>query len=689
MEQTGTSLKRLLQPKSIAVFGGGWAENVISQLRKTGYQGNIWPVHPNKAEVQGLPCYRSVADLPSAPDASFIGVNRTITPQILSELNAADAGGAICFASGFAETAAEEAEGTKLQSALLDAAGDMPFLGPNCYGYLNYLDTVCLWPDQHGGAAVESGVAIIMQSSNIAISLTMQQRSCPIAYMIAAGNQAAVSQAEIALELLDDPRVTAIGMHIEGFVDVPSWHRLALAAKAAGKPIVALKMGKSEQAIEATSSHTASLAGEDAGADALLKRFGIARVSSLTAFLETLNLLHHKGAIRASKLVSLSCSGGEASLVADAAYALPLSFPELTQNQKQRLEASLGGLVHLSNPLDYQTYIWGDIPVMRDVFSAALDGDSEFGFLVFDPPREDRCDAESWEPALDAFLQAAAAIGKPSAVIATIPELMNETWAARISAGGVVPMGGVEDSLEALAASDFIAKAWLKGLSKIPPEQSTLATASHQIDEAQAKEMLREAGLPVPLGRLARTSEDAAQQATEIGFPVVLKGLGFAHKTEAGAVQVNLKDADKVQTAAEQMPDAKGFLVEEMVDEVIAELLIGIVADPAHGLLLTIGAGGVLTEILADTQSRILPVTETDVKDALNELRLAPVLSGYRGKASTDLDRLAADITKISEFALAHKDRLVELEINPFMIQATGGKIADCLLMFKTEENEI
>jgi len=242
---TDNGLKRLFQPKSIAVFGGGWAENVISQLQKSGYDGEIWPVHPKKSEALGLTCYQSVADLPSAPDASFIGVNRAITPQILSELKDAGAGGAICFASGFAETAAEEAEGTKLQSALLDAAGDMPFLGPNCYGLLNYLDNVCLWPDQHGGAIQTSGVAIIMQSSNIAISLTMQKRSCPIAYMVAAGNQAAVSQAEIALELLDDPRVTAIGVHIEGFVDVDGWHRLAHAAKAAGKPIVALKDRKS------------------------------------------------------------------------------------------------------------------------------------------------------------------------------------------------------------------------------------------------------------------------------------------------------------------------------------------------------------------------------------------------------------------------------------------------------------
>ena len=683
------SLKRLFQPQSIAVFGGAWAENVIIQLKRSGFSGDIWPVHPKKSEVAGLSCYRSVADLPNAPDASFIGVNRALTPQILAELRAVGAGGAICFASGFAETAAEEASGRELQSALIDAAGDMPVLGPNCYGFINYLDDVCLWPDQHGGKPIESGVAIIMQSSNIAISLTMQKRSCPIAYMVTAGNQASVSQADIAMALLDDPRVSAIGMHIEGFVDVDSWHRLAHAAKAAGKPIIALKMGKSEQAIEATQSHTASLAGSDAGAEALLKRFGIARLSTVTAFLETLKFLHHGGIGVGAKLVSLSCSGGEASLVADAAMPLPLSFPPLTSGQKDRLKAALGALVHLSNPLDYQTYIWGDAQVMQDVFTAALDGEADLGFLIFDPPREDRCDASSWRPALDAFLVAARTVGKPAAVIATIPELMTEDWADHITASGVVPMGGLEDAFAAFAAADFISRCWNAGLN--PEVPIAVPTVSHSIliNEAEAKDWLRQSGLPVPIGKIASNPDLAAAAADQIGYPVVLKGLGFAHKTDAGAICLNLKDSASVARAAHSMGGSQGYLVEQMVGEVIAELLIGVVVDPAHGMVLTLGAGGVMTEILQDTQSLILPTKVSDIKTALSALQIAPILQGYRGKTGTDIENLARNIHDIADFAVAHSGKLTELEINPYMVQASAGIIADCLLMITKEETEL
>ena len=175
-------LDRLLRPRSIAVIGGGfWCANVIEQCRKVGFQGEIWPVHPSKPEVGGLPAYPSIEDLPSDPDASFVGVNRKVTIEAVAALAAVGAGGAICFASGFREANAELHDGEALEQALLDAAGEMPIIGPNCYGFLNLLDGAALWPDQHGANRCDSGVAIITQSSNIAINLTMQKRGLPVA----------------------------------------------------------------------------------------------------------------------------------------------------------------------------------------------------------------------------------------------------------------------------------------------------------------------------------------------------------------------------------------------------------------------------------------------------------------------------------------------------------------------------
>ena len=236
-----TRLDRLLRPKSIAVLGAGWALNVIEQCRKMGFAGPVWPVHPTKAEIGGLRAYVSLADLPGVPDAVFIGVNRFLTVDVVRELAAMGAGGAICFASGWTEAGEPE-----LQAQLVAAAGGMPILGPNCYGVINYLDGALLWPDQHGGVRVDRGVALVSQSSNIVINMGMQKRALPVAYVACLGNAAVVGLAELAGALLADPRVTAIGLYIEGIDDAAAFAALAETARAAGKGVVCIKSGKTE-----------------------------------------------------------------------------------------------------------------------------------------------------------------------------------------------------------------------------------------------------------------------------------------------------------------------------------------------------------------------------------------------------------------------------------------------------------
>ena len=299
-------LSRLLRPKSIAVFGGGWSVNVIRQCERMGYAGAIWPVHPKLTEMAGLPCYASVADLPGAPDASFIGVNRHATVEVVRDLAARGAGGAVCFASGFREVA----DGAELQDHLVEAAGAMPILGPNCYGFINYVEGALLWPDQHGGRRVERGVAIIAQSSNIAINLTMQRRGLPLAYVMTVGNQAQTGLAQMIEALLDDPAVTAIGLYIEGLGDIPALETALRRAREKRVPVVALKSGRSETARAMTLSHTASLAGADTLVSAFLSQMNVARVDSLDEMVETLKLLHTAGPSPDFTLGSLSCSGG-------------------------------------------------------------------------------------------------------------------------------------------------------------------------------------------------------------------------------------------------------------------------------------------------------------------------------------------------------------------------------------------
>ena len=661
-------LSRLLQAKSIAVIGGGtWCSQVILQAQKMGFDGDIWPVHPTKREVNGIPAFPSVEDLPHAPDAAFVGVNRQATVGVVAALSALGCGGAVCFASGFSEAQAEDDAASNLQDALISAAGDMPILGPNCYGFINALDNTLLWPDQHGCTTVESGVAILTQSSNISINLTMQTRQLPIAYMITCGNMAQTSQAEIAMALLDDPRVTAIGLHIEGFGNIPEWEQLAAAAHGKGVPIVAIKVGKSEQARAATVSHTASLAGSDAGATALLERLGIARVSTLPTFLETLKLLHCYGPLPNGNIASISCSGGEASLVADMAEGMDLRFPDLIDQQLNTLREALGPMVALSNPLDYHTYIWRDRAAMTKAWSGMTGGDIAMTLSVVDYPRTDPTD---WIDATQAAIAVRKQTGQGFAVVATLPELMPEDTAHELMDADVVPFMGLQEALEAVEAASRIKPPLTDALLPVGPERE-----AELVREFDAKQALSAVGISVPKGHVTSASTPDTRKLTA---PLAIKGVGLAHKSEQGAVRLDVQPSD-IEEAAREIgtPDV---LIEEMVLGALAELIIGVVRDPAHGFVLTIGAGGVLTEILKDTVSFLIPTPRDRIDAGLSTLAIAPSLNGYRGKNAINRTALLDAIMAVQTYVEQNADCVSEVEINPLMCTADGAIAADALI---------
>ncbi|MDE4135009.1 acetate--CoA ligase family protein [Phaeobacter sp. QD34_3] len=671
-------LSRLLRPQMIAVFGGGdWCRLVIEQCQAMRFAGEIWPVHPKAEEIAELRAYASIADLPEAPDATFIGVNRHATVDIVGQLAARGAGGAVCFASGFLESQAEDADGADLQARLLEAAGEMPILGPNCYGFINYLDGALLWPDQHGGERMDRGVAIVTQSSNIAINLTMQQRGLPLAYVVTAGNQAQADISHIGTALLEDERVTALGLHIEGIKDLRAFEALAARARALGKPIVALKVGKSDQAQAATVSHTASVAGGDAGAAALLARLGIARIDDLPTFLETLKLLHVAGRLPSNRIASISCSGGEASLAADTAHGRDVTFPPLNPRQSENLRAALGPMVALANPLDYHTYIWRDVEAMTRAFAAMMDPSLAMTLLIVDFPRPDRCSAADWDCAIEATVAARQQTGANVGMVATLPELLPEDVAARLMAAGVVPFCGLSEAIKACEAASRPAAS-----STEPLLLPTPTVEPDLIPEAEAKRRLSDYRLRVPISHRARTPGAARACAADIGYPVVLKGEGLAHKSEAGAVVLNLQSGGEVSDAANQM-DARSFLVEEMITGTVAELLIGVVKDPAHGFVLTLAAGGTLTEILQDSASLLLPVSDAMIEQALASLRIDTVLEGYRGKPSADRAAILRAIRAVEAYVLDHAEGLEEIEINPLICTATDAIAADALMRRK------
>lgn len=669
-------LSRLLRPRSIAVIGGGaWCRSVIQQCRKIGFDGPIWPVHPKQDEIHGLGAYRSVSDLPEPPDAAFVGVNRLTTIGIVRELSALGAGGAVCFASGFGEAQANDSNAACLQRDLLAAAGEMALLGPNCYGFLNYLDRALLWPDQHGGRPLDSGVAILSQSSNIALNLTMQARGLPIAYVVTVGNQAQQSIARIGEEVLRDERVTALGLYVEGFGSLQDLTALADTAARLNKPVVALKLGRSKEARAATVSHTASLAGEDAGAQALMERLGIARVASLGEFLESLKLLHVHGRLKGNRIASLSCSGGEAGLVADAGHMKGVTFPVLGEDRKKTLASVLGPLVALANPLDYHTGIWRDLEAMTSTFAAMTGPDIDLTMVILDVPRADRCDPIDWDEALTAIEQAAGRSGAKLALVASLPETLPEAVAERMMSKGIAPLCGLEDALAAVrAAGAMLAEPCLE-----PPLVASAPAAVQTLSERESKEALSAFGIGLPRMMTAASPETAAANATSLGFPVVLKGEGIAHKSERAAVVVNLQDAASVEQAAMEMP-AESFLVESMVGNGVAELLVGVVHDEAHGYVLTLAAGGVLTEILGDRQSLLVPATREMVSRALARLNIAPLLQGFRGKPPADQQAIIDSVMALQDYVIANAGRIREVEVNPLICTPSTAIAVDALI---------
>ena len=628
-----------------------------------GFSGEVWPVHPTKPQIAGVKAYAGLADLPSPPDATFIGVNRQATVEVVADLAAMDAGGAVCFASGWAE--AGEAG---LQADLVLAAGDMPILGPNCYGVINYLDGALLWPDQHGGRRVERGVALLSQSSNIVINLTMQARALPVAYVACLGNAAQVGLADLAGALLADERVTALGLYIEGIDDAPAFAALAQAARVAGKGIVCIKAGKTEAAQAAAASHTAALAGGGAASSAFLRQAGVAEVATLPELIETLKIFHLHGPQIGPHLCSLSCSGGEAGLVADLAGPLGLSFRPPSETQRARLGEILGPIVSIANPLDYHTFIWGDGPRTTDVFTTMLAG-YDAGIFVIDPPRPDRCDPSSFEPALEAVEAAAKATGRPAFPVASLPENFDESLAEGLMARGIAPLMGLESALGALRAAQTP-----PGREGWRPWPSRSVRRTCLMDEASAKALLAANGVAVPKGVYAPDLGALVALVAKLRPPLALKGLGFAHKSENAAVRLGLLNLSNQAS----MPGATGYLAEEMVQGVVAELLVGCRRDPVYGASLTLGFGGVAAELLADTVTLICPVDTGEVEAALRRLRLFPLLDGYRGRARGDVTAVVAAVLRVQD-VLQTAD-LEEIEINPLMVLEQGVVAADAVI---------
>jgi len=534
----------------------------------------------------------------------------------------------------------------------------------------------------------------------------MSERSLPIAYMASVGNQAQLGFAELMDALLDEPRVTAIGLHLEGLRDVPAFARAAYKALQRGVPIVALKTGVSQIGAQLALSHTSSLVGSDALYDSLFERLGIVRVPTVSRFIETLKVAASGQHIGGQSLIALACSGGDAGLLADCAERYALSLPPLQQAQKNALKPVLPDYANITNPLDFTTAIWGDAAALEKMLDSALQSSADAALLVLDYPSEVSGERHMCDLLLALYCAALKRHGKPGFIACNLPEFLPQQAREALHAAGVAALQGLDDALAAwssLARYQAQRQRLLsEGEAELPPicptPLSPLARKAEEgavtLDEWQSKQALKAFGLPLPTGWLC-TPKTALHCVEVQDFPLVLKAVSrdLPHKTEAGGVVLNLKNPEELQTALSRMRQSLAekapqvvfdlVLLERMAAEPLAELIVGVKREESFGLALVIGSGGIWVELIKDSRSLLLPTTDTAIERALLSLRLASLLQGFRGRPKADMAALVAAIRAIADYACAHADDLLELDVNPLLVTAQGTVAVDALIRLR------
>ncbi len=686
------NFERLLNPRHIAFVGGADAIVAVGEARRRGFTGEYWAVNSKRNDLAGVPCYASIEYLPQAPDAVFMAIPAAAVIPAVEKLSAMGAGGIVCYTAGFKEAGDE---GARLEAALKDAVGDIALIGPNCYGVINYIDNSALWPFAHGGGSPGFGAAIITQSGMFSSDISMSQRSLPLTYMISAGNQAILGVEDFIEALCEKPEVRAIGVHIEGLRDVSRFERAALKALAHDTPIVALKSGSSAIGAALTVSHTGSLSGANELYRASFERTGVISVTNPAQFLETLKYLCAVEVPKGTRVAGFTCSGGGATMLADHAETICLTFPAFDDGTTCALRGVLPDIATVSNPLDYTTPIWGQPEFTSPVFARALErADIDVALLVQDYPAPGLDDSKVYyQNDATAFADAAAANGIPAVICATLPENMDLQTREHLIRIGVAPMQGIHEALNAIAAAGrwHQARARILKAQPLPLNPVPISGTCTLVDEAEGKAWLARAGLGIPQGRCSN-AQQAPDVAREIGFPVVLKMMGskLTHKTEAGAVALCLKDPDQVANAVAEMQakvaayDADAvtdrFLIEQMADPPLAEFIVGIRRDPQFGFAMTMGSGGILVELVGDAKTILLPTSQNDIHQALIGLKATKLLQGFRGKPVANIEGLSKAIFEFSEYVTKHSDIVCEVEINPLFIYEDRMQAVDVLL---------
>lgn len=690
---------RLLAPRTMAFIGGGQVEATLKTLRQQDYAGEVYVVNPRRNEIAGYKCLPSIADLPVSPDAVFLAVNADATITALHELSAMKAGGVVCYASGFSEIGAA---GFERNLAFVEAAGEMAVVGPNCYGLVNYVNHGTIWPALYPKLKSSRGAAVISQSGNVTGHLVSNGRSVPYSYLISAGNQAVLGFEDYIDYLIDDPNVTCLGLFMEGIRDVAAFSQAALRARAKRIPVIVCRSGRSELGAVMAASHTSALAGQNEYYEALFARLGVIETATVPQFLEMMKLASIAAPLEGERITVFSSSGGDNGLAADYCSFAGLQLPQPSQQQKEVIKPTLPDFGHVSNPLDFTAGYWGSEELLTPMFTTMLNGGYDAAMLVIDyspvgSPYKDKSAHQAMDRALAAAGKTA---GKPVFHASVNTESIPPEDAEALIAQRIVPLNGLHDAAQVVAKWANYCKMvgrdnWQgdnASTPKVPFAISALPLNGTTVNEAESKRRLSSYGLNVPKGEII-TLEKIRDLPETCAGPMVLKVLHdqLAHKTEVGGVVLNIRGRTDAIAAAERMVasvkrhdasiELTTFLMEPMQAAPLAELIVGVKRDPLFGLVLVIGAGGILVELLKDATPLLLPVSRADVGSALRGLKSFALLDGFRGQPKVNLEPVIDAIMAIAAYAGDHQNNLLELDVNPLMLGTDSVVAVDALII--------
>jgi acyl-CoA synthetase (NDP forming) len=692
-----STLTPIMEPKKVAIIGASDSPariggRSLAYMLERRFDGELFPVNPQRRHVQGVEAFSAVADLPVTPDVAIVALPANLVSDTVDELVKLGTPSAIIFSSGFAEVGDE---GAALQARIAQraAAGNMRLLGPNSLGLINTRRN--FWgtfsSSLQAGWPVEGRVGIASQSGAYGahmLSLAVA-RNLGISAFITTGNEADITATDAIGWMANDENTDVIIAYLEG---IKSGEKLIAAletARMARKPVIVMKAGRSMIGSQAAQSHTASLAGNDAVADAVFREYGALRIENTHQALDFAEAATKRIYPVSNTLGVLTVSGGAGILIADDAERLDLPMPPLPQATQSELLALLS-FAATRNPVDCTAQAFNQIELIGDFGTKLVEAGDYKSLLIFlSHAGGHRSAVEPLREQLKRIVDAAPDCLRALCVIAT-PEVVK-----LYQGDGFLVFDDPARAVTALAAMGQLGKGFSKVKAPVGPELATIDRLSSVPNEKECKEIFSRAGITVPMERLVKTAQDAVGACAEIGFPVVMKIVSsdIIHKTEIGGVLLDVRDEQAasdgfallIERARDARPDARidGVLIAQKIEQGV-ECLLGIQRDPVFGPIAVFGLGGIFVEILKDVVLKPCPFDPGAAEDMIRSIRSFEMLKGARGREAVDLDALAKMLSHLSHLAVGLGDQLISIDINPVIATSRGAWAVDGVIEIET-----